>query len=953
MSTRLAFGVTTGPGLRSWLPTPGGEPTPADDHAGPGSPVAVGPAGADPVEATRKLTFLVTHGTEVAAGAGVDLGNGFTSARLAGATGDRRDAVLAAMRFLGAYEAHRLGDRTAVLVALFGLSATKRVGAAANEAIAEERWAALQLASAVSDLVGPEQLEQVLELRAPEGTDPFSHGAASTLADHLSQVLTRYQRPRRLTLIVSLWQHVCARLLDRKRLVDLAATQTSADRVDRLRERHRVHFDESIVQQLICGVGVNPTLAAAARWQPPVWFTARELEHLLHDAIAATALLRFARTMSDESLAVAARRHHDELAAADACLKQPARTAATRRPEGAYSHPARPGRYVHDLVNLLHPEQVPTRKIETYVKERVAMARNYGVVVLDAVTTRITIMDEQPLHNCWDTCKPWQDAKLRKWRAATGFHRAPGEWEQPPLADAHPDGPKTTLAQRLTTNPETAPAELETPHDLLWYADLADALAPIYGNEAAAVQHARPTPVLDYDLPAPPQEPGQPLADSVPLAAAGVAQLVAFGATPPPRCGSWRELVEGVGRDAAVTEASVGDFPIPPEISTLNKQVVPGTALTVELGRDPRQLAEWSSYMGNCIGGSWYAEQAQRGQCILMALRDDGDGHIVANLDIRRQTGGWQVHELRARFNDAVDPTLAKQVRQWVKTLAPPAPSKPEPALPVPPVRSRGGASRRSTTNRLPADLRSALTFEVERALATAPVAAARRTYTVLASKLGQHADFDPAAAVVALRRIGHARHVELLHDALGNDNLTAAAVWRATEVRPLTTAIDRLDPRLREYDRLTTLTDDAPLPRTLRALVRTPEIAPAYAMDVVARTVRKAMGDLVGSETLYRSAARNPSVEFLCALVIATTCTPTSQDTVRLVAPGATAVPGFPATDLSDEQGPWQQALPAAAELGTPVDSFDQRIAEDGLRVPTALLDRGGWPALWHRARR
>jgi hypothetical protein len=66
----------------------------------------------------------------------------------------------------------------------------------------------------------------------------------------------------------------------------------------------------------------------------------------------------------------------------------------------------------------------------------------------------------------------------------------------------------------------------------------------------------------------------------------------------------------------------------------------------------------------------------------------------------------------------------------------------------------------------------------------------------------------------------------------------------------------------------------------------------------------------------------------------------------------GTTAVPGFPATDVLDEQGPWQRALPAAAELGAPVEDFARRVGQ-GLFISTALLGAGGWPALWRRAHR
>ncbi|KJK50384.1 hypothetical protein UK23_10870 [Lentzea aerocolonigenes] len=904
---------------------------PADARAGahpPGAPVAVGPLDADPSDALRQLSLL----TDTAAGAGVDLGGGFTSARLAGAQGDRRDAVLAALKLLGADD--RLGDRAANLVALFGPSATKRVGAAAHQAVVEQRWAALHLASAASDLLGPEQLERVLDLRAPEGIDPFPRGAASTLAEHLSRLLSGYQRPRRLTLIISLWDHVCSLLLEQQRRERRAESQTRAHRVDKLRERHRAHFDEPLMQHLGWATNGEPTLAAAARWRPPNWWAASELSKLLHDAIAATALLRFARTLSDEGLTVAAAKHRDELAAADACLRENERSAAARRVEGAYSHPARPGCYVHHLVTALSPERTITARTESYVQTRVAMARNYGVVVFNAVTDLLADHDLR-LHHCWDTCKPWQTPNLHKWRAATGFSRTPSSWDQPPLTDAHADGPTVPLAQRLAEDPVAA----ETPHDLLWLADLADALAPFYGNDRASVVHERPHPKLTYD------EPQPALSGSVPLAAAQVAQLVMFGATPPPRCGSWPELAAGVSADAVITEASTGAFPIPAEVSAFDKQTVAG--LRVELGREPRQLAEWSGYMGNCIGESWYADVARKGQCVLMAFRTPSDGRIVANLDIRRHTGGWHVYELRARFNDDVTPALEKQIKQWVEGIPTPVLTAPEPLLPVPPPRARGG--HRSPAGRLPVELTKALAAAVEQELAS--VGAARRTYARLARSLGRSADFEPEAAVIALKRLSPADHTDLLRTALAA-GLDASVVWQATRARPLAAAVARLDPELRSFDRLGTLTDGSPLPRTLRALVRRPEIAPAHALDVVSRAIRTALGCLLTDEALTRSVARRPSPELLCALVIATTCAPQSTTDI-VAAAGKTTVPGFPASNLADENGPWQHALAAASELGAPVDVFWEHVAEHGLLIPVALLGKGGWPALWSRAHR
>ncbi|MBP2472456.1 hypothetical protein JOF53_001328 [Crossiella equi] len=930
MSVQLAFGLTTAPGTRCWLPTA----APVEDRSGahpPGAPVVVGPADATPVAVRAAVRELLPL-TEAAA-AGIDLGGGFTSACLAGAPGDRRDAVLAGLRLLGADGAHRLGDRNAVLVALFGTSATKRVGAAAHTAVGERQWAALGLASAASDLLGPEQVEQLLALRAPAGTDPFGRGATSTVAEHLSRVLGGYPRPRRLTLVLSLWQELCERLAHREDLAGLAARQTGADRIDRLRERHGDHYDEAVLRELHQSFAGIPSLAEAARWQPPRQWAAAELRRLLHDAIAATALLRLARSVHEHGVPFAVRRHRAELEAADGCLSRNARNAAARRPENGYSHPARPGVYLHQILQSVGADRRITGKTETAVRTRLAMARNYGVVVLDAVVERLAVLDGRPLHECWDDCQPWQAGRLRQWRAVAGFTRAPGDWEQRPLADAHPDGPVATLDLRLAAEPEADPVAVEQPHDLLWLADLADALAPFHGLDRATARLGRAVPTLDYRTPPEDRRP-----DSVPLAVAELAQLVAFGAAPPPRCRSWSELVAGVDAAIAVAEASTGFFPVPDQLSTVDKQVIPGTGLVAEIGREPRQLAAWSGYMGNCLGESWYHAQAQRGQCVLMALRDPADGRIVANLDLRRHTGGWYVYEVRGRFNDDADPELLARLKRWVAKLPV---TVPEPLPAVPPVRARDGG--RAGASRLPVRLTGALVAGVERELASARVASARRTYVALARHLGPHADFEPEAAVIALKRLGVAEHVELLRTAL-DAGLGAATLWRASRVQPLATAVCGLD----GPGPLAPLAEDVPLPRSLRALVRRPELVPARALDVVARTVRAALGELVGDPVLGRSVARRPTPEMLCALAILATCS-TVDGAVRVVAAGESAVPGFPASDLYDREGPWQQALPAAAELGAPV----AELAGRGLLVPAALLGRGGWPALWQRAHR
>lgn len=178
VTSRLQGGVTPGPDRCVSSPGPLAD----------GAPVVVGPAGADPAPALRTLARLVAAGGPVAAAAGVDLGDGFVSGRIERGAGDRRDAVLAVLAlpdFAG-----RLPDRRTVLTALFGPDATKPLGAAAQAAVDSRRWAALRYAVAVSDLLGPEQLVDILALPDPADGDPFPDGLPSVAGAHLARVLT-------------------------------------------------------------------------------------------------------------------------------------------------------------------------------------------------------------------------------------------------------------------------------------------------------------------------------------------------------------------------------------------------------------------------------------------------------------------------------------------------------------------------------------------------------------------------------------------------------------------------------------------------------------------------------------------------------------------------------------------------------------------------------------------
>ncbi|WP_346101800.1 hypothetical protein [Nonomuraea maheshkhaliensis] len=991
----------------------------------------VGPAGADPGPAVAELDRLLAA-EPTAAGAGVELCPGFVSARLDGARGDRRDAVLAAVRVLGLEGLHRLGERAGVLVALFGTEATKPVAAAASQAIADGRWAALQLASAASGVLGAEQLERILRLGlpspAPETNAPAlppasTHGAdrpraavvepaldaaASTMAGHLERVLTPFPRRRRLDLLLDLWERVAAEQERARRKRRLRATQGRQSRLEELTARYEAHEDELLIAHITQRLGHEPSLAEAARWFPEPWERAALMRRVLADALAATVLVRTAVAVADHGVREGIARCADQLVAAAALMKPDEAGRAARRVPGLAGLPARPGCYVRDLAAKRHDPREP------YVRQRLARATEYAEVVIEAVTDRV--LEARPQAGAW------AGAGMREWRAVAGYtpQRDPASWSQP-----HQEDSRASLSERLAARPGTAAEEEETAGDLLWYAELADALAQLNGHERAEVDAGPNYPYLHWDPFPRPDEQLTPPIESIPAAQAGAPQLISFGGRPPRHCRTWEELGAGLVAELRFTEAFTRDFALPEPLAARDGTILPGTRLRVECARDARMLTQWSAYMGNCIGSPHYAEAAAQGECVLLALRHE-NGSIAANIELVQHTRGWRIDEFRARFNADPELALRQRVLAWVAGLPVPAPTTPEPPdrLPGPRPASRHRPARASLevsgplaalvadamtapdvvaalstldrlyaardgtpTNTAPGSQAPTGTADGSRAPAgtgprtpaaataaagtPAPANAARRSQepagtahgsrvlTSLATGRQTPAGTTPGAQTpagpAALRRLSADRIERACRHGLPATGLVA--LWRATGVRPLERALAGLDPRLRDqYDRLPLLLAYAPLPGSLRRLARHEAIAPARSMELVARRIRAALGRLAraGDPVLADHVARRAGTAPLCALVVAVTSWPdAAPPTVAVTRPGETAVPGFPRTDLDDPDGPWQRAFPAAVELGADLAVFNERIATDGLRVPSAWLGRGGWPALWQRAAR
>ncbi|WUI02698.1 hypothetical protein OHR68_13110 [Spirillospora sp. NBC_00431] len=942
MKIRLAGGVVAS-GLCAWTARPAGPvrlPGGADGR--PGEAVALGPDGApaeDVERALAELARLVAAGGVAAAGAGVDLGGGFRSARLDGARGDQRDAVLAALRAVGIDDAHRLGDRAGFLVALFGPAVTKRVGAAAARAVGEGRWAALRLAVAASDVLGPEQLERVLALEAPEHADVIPGGPPSVLARHLRQVLRPVPGPRRLDLILDLWARVVEHHEDIARRERRLATQSRRDRKPDLRERRARFDDELILARMRLELGKNdPSLADAARWKPPQWYWHDRLGRVLNDALGATALLRTAVAVSDHGLRAGLERSAAVIRAAEAQVPDMVAAHSARRVPGLTGLPARPAAYVRDLARRLSRDTPDEAKLAGYVRPRLAGARAFALLIVEDVGRLV----EDLGHSHTDELREWGSGDLREWREGAGYVRPPAEWGGIPSWAGLLLGEAEPLRDRLA--PGRDPAAEETVGDLLWYADLIDALARLHGHDLAQPTPGTGKPWFDHD-PEPVVEPLAPRLDSVTLAVSGAAQLVALGGAPPRGARTWTGLTGGLMAGTAIAEALTGEFAVPAPLLERDGTAVPGAGVRFKIARGARDLSEWSAHMGNCIAGPFYLDDAKEGRVGLAGLYDK-DGLLVANAELtpmKPLSRGWRISEIAARFNDDPDPELERRFRDWVATIPGPARAEPAPAAdeppPVRPARRRGAP-------RLVEDVGPVLGPLAERAWRET-AAEALDVYAAVAAT-------PPDAALVRLRRLGFAQLTGAVRRALDAGGVDLAGLWTATGRRPLATALNGLDPALRDrFDQLPLLLDEPPLPKALRRLVKLPAIADPYALDLAGLRTRRAIGALAVQDdpAVATAIARRATEPLLCALAVAVTCAAPEIELASVTARRRIRVPGYPATTLKDEDGPWRRALPVARELGADTTRFWDEIAAHGLRVPASWLPPAGWTALWSRA--
>jgi hypothetical protein len=625
----------------------------------------------------------------------------------------------------------------------------------------------------------------------------------------------------------------------------------------------------------------------------------------MNDVLAATVLARLVVTMVDHGLDEALVRHRHEL---EAVVPPPARQ--TVRQPGL---PALPGTYVVQILRRSgSPADAGTAQ---YIGQRLARVHDYGHAVLWDATEAITdiVVDRDHPPAATRALRAWAGGGMAEWRGRVGYF-APerlSTWEQEPRDDI------PALATRLGDRP---PAEVETVGDLLWLGELGDALARLHGRTAADVEFQPFTPLIDPE-PYVPEEPLVPATHSVALAAAGAAQLTDLGGVVPPRVRTWPELVAGLLGSAGIAAAMTGEFVVPEAIGATHGTALPGTAARIEVARTGGQLAAWAAYMGNCIAGGYYQDEATAGRSVLVALRA-ADDRLLANAELRPAGDGWRIREMKARFNQDPDPVLHRRLAAWVNGLGRPEPVAAEIE---PPVNVRAATRRPAAAARV---LKEASIELNERAA---------EEWEAFGAPLARLLD----RPLVALRRATPAGLLELVRAVLPE----LRPLWTASAERPLARAIATLPEAARA--RFAPLTVDEPLPGALRGPARRPFTGSARTADVVSLRVRAALGRLLRADDPDLAAAvrAHPDPGILRAAALAATTWSTGT---AVAAPERVTVPGFPRTSLNDDS--WLAAWPGAVELGAEPAVFWPRIAAHGLLLP-ASWTAGHFEALWARA--
>ena len=986
---------------------------PSWDHV-----VVVGPPGAtdgQAADAFAVVDVLVADlGLEVAH-AGLELPGGFratycderTARGQVVAVPDRRDALLLALALLGDDATARLGGADRALRGLLGPEATKPLGRALAAAVADGRWDAVHLATAASDVLGPEKLVDLLAppaeaepvvlggggivrparraaTRTSAGTAEAvaavrALGSARELGALLAEVLAPYTPARRLQLLVDLRDRVAA--TDDPSGREATRTAVGQDQLHHTRmhdaaQRMREQLDavaglEANRNLRLFGSGTGNVLRATFV-TPHAGWPVEVLSRTVREVLAGRILVRLALVDRDgdaDDLLAALDAHRDALAH----LREPVGVGRRRVEVGRWM--AEPARIAHRLLDVatyrrdgmpaeatwidgftLEPDDPVAfvrRELESAGPHLSAAlgAANDAVGLLAVTGARVRPADlaaDAYLSLRWVPLLPWRHPDApdpATWRPRADVRGEDGR----PLVDA-------TLAARRAGDPD-APEHLL---DLRWHAEADVELADLWHRTVLSQRVDRGW-ALRTELSDPDDErdPTVPTTTSARAAVAGAAQLLRLGGEVPARPRSWAALVEGLHAGFDTAQLLARTFKVPRALlEAADGARVPGTALHARVGVNIRLIADWAGYMGNCLL-SMYADDAEAGRCVILGLFD-GD-RLVYNLELVKRRGTWEPREFKARFND--EPTAGDDVavRAWVATLTPPRPTDAPRVGPRPAGRRpRGGGGR----GRREAERGPALDRLVQAAAASPAPAGWRTTAVALATALDptHRRPSATAARVAVVRRL--AELAEAAAAALAAGTLTAPDLWSLAGAAPLAVAAEALTER--ERGRLTALPPLAAgedvVGRSATRLLAHDAVAEAWEWTRLGRALDGALADAAADDDLPLAVAlgdalaATPSRPPVLALALLRTAhrlqaagglgrVRPRRGEARVPVDATGVVGGHPRAELLGD-GPWADAWTRAATLAP--DPVADLAAATRRRVTSSLPPLVVVPTRW-----
>lgn len=93
------------------------------------------------------------------------------------------------------------------------------------------------------------------------------------------------------------------------------------------------------------------------------------------------------------------------------------------------------------------------------------------------------------------------------------------------------------------------------------------------------------------------------------------------------------------------------------------KEILPGVIFIAP--KTTHDLVEWGATQGNCIGTA-YTNSVVNRECYIVGFKDKATNEWIGHA---RLTKDYYIQELRGKYNNELEPTMDKNIRNWIKNV--------------------------------------------------------------------------------------------------------------------------------------------------------------------------------------------------------------------------------------------------------------------------------------------